>query len=709
MNKKGFTLVELLVTIAILGVITGLSIPLIRNIQSTQTNKKYEVYLDSVVSGTKLYIDSYGIDVFGHGGNCAYVSYEDLKNKNLIKDIDMSDVSCDSDYTRVKIVRIKDRYFYSGYLGCGKENKDGKKVDPTIFKPSKVSFDGVCGSDSPVIVRFGHKLTGNDSLKQREVKIKIYSDTGIAPNPIIQYAIANKDKDIQNLIQDWRPLNMVVPAPDDQLKRKEATGNEIVVESRPIKFPDATKKYTGEVYVVLKIISLQDLNGANWNSTGSTYYFVGDFQIDNAGPTFGTPNVQWVESTSTIYNSNTPKLNLTSVTDTTSKAPKIKYCYAYDNNTCPIPTSESDDAMKKYVSLEGNAEAQMRQISSYDGSVHKINLVLLDELLNFTEVTTNYKVSKQHTLTFDSNGGSSVSAIKKIENETWGDLKTPTKTGQTFVEWNTKADGTGTKVTKDTKVTGDLKVYAKWSVGVYTVSYNGNGATSGATTATKCTYGQAVTPATNGFAKTGHTFTGWSGIPAKCTGNVTLTATWKANTYKVSYAAGGGSGSMPQSNCTYGAAISASANKFTRAHYHFNGWSGLGTCTGNTTLTAKWAPNVATIRYHTGTSSGSKLRHKPAGWSIKSNYQIWNTTTQNIQTVSYGNKVNLLNYHNPDYLYIKKTSSSNGSAHSGKEWKPCNNSNCARTTYDQDVDYTATQICNTSAGNCTCCIKVNWR
>jgi prepilin-type N-terminal cleavage/methylation domain-containing protein len=80
LKHKGFTLVELLVTIVILGIITGISIPIIRNIQAHNQMRKYTTYMDSLKTSAKLFMNSYEEDLFGHSkSGCVIINYSQME------------------------------------------------------------------------------------------------------------------------------------------------------------------------------------------------------------------------------------------------------------------------------------------------------------------------------------------------------------------------------------------------------------------------------------------------------------------------------------------------------------------------------------------------------------------------------------------------------------------------------------------------------
>lgn len=117
----------------------------------------------------------------------------------------------------------------------------------------------------------------------------------------------------------------------------------------------------------------------------------------------------------------------------------------------------------------------------------------------------------------------------------------------------------------------------------YTVSYNANGGSDAPAAQTKW-HGTALTLSTTKPTRTGYSFQGWatssSGSVAYAAGasytanaGVTLYAVWKANTYKVSYNANGGSGAPAAQTKTYGVTLTLSSAKPTRANYTFLGWS----------------------------------------------------------------------------------------------------------------------------------------
>ena len=86
MNNKGFTLVELIVTFAVLTVILGLSFSAVSNISSSNQSKVYETYENAMKNAAKLYVDQYSRDLWPTTSDCVKISYTALKCEDLIKD-----------------------------------------------------------------------------------------------------------------------------------------------------------------------------------------------------------------------------------------------------------------------------------------------------------------------------------------------------------------------------------------------------------------------------------------------------------------------------------------------------------------------------------------------------------------------------------------------------------------------------------------------
>lgn len=153
----------------------------------------------------------------------------------------------------------------------------------------------------------------------------------------------------------------------------------------------------------------------------------------------------------------------------------------------------------------------------------------------------------------------------------------------------------------------------------YTVTYNANGGSGAPGKQTKW-HGTALTLSSTKPTRTGYAFQGWatsaSGSVAYAAGasytanaNVTLYAIWKANTYKVTYNANGGSGAPAAQTKTYGNALTLSSTKPTRTNYTFKGW---GTSASATTVAyaagASYTANAAITLYAIWTLAYAKPR-----------------------------------------------------------------------------------------------------
>ena len=118
-----------------------------------------------------------------------------------------------------------------------------------------------------------------------------------------------------------------------------------------------------------------------------------------------------------------------------------------------------------------------------------------------------------YKITYNSNGGSGAPGQ---ETKYYGITKQlsstiPTRTGYTFVKWNTKADGTGTNYNPGANYTSNSAVtlYAIWSIITYTVSYDANDGSGAPSNQTK-SYGVDLNLSSTIPTRTDYTFKGWA-------------------------------------------------------------------------------------------------------------------------------------------------------------------------------------------------------
>ena len=148
------------------------------------------------------------------------------------------------------------------------------------------------------------------------------------------------------------------------------------------------------------------------------------------------------------------------------------------------------------------------------------------------------------------------------------------RNGYTFTGWVDEKDQPITEIRKG--LTGDRVITAKWNVVTYTITYNG---LEGATHSNPTSYTIETDTITlqNPSVRDGYTFTGWedrglkvTSISKGTTGNLTLTATWDANAYSITYQ--NVEGAINPNPVSYKTGESVAFNSPTKKGYDFVKW-----------------------------------------------------------------------------------------------------------------------------------------
>ena len=200
-----------------------------------------------------------------------------------------------------------------------------------------------------------------------------------------------------------------------------------------------------------------------------------------------------------------------------------------------------------------------------------------------------------------------------------------------FNGWNTAPDGTGTSYPDhgSISITEDTVLYAQWRQEL-TVSFDGNGASSGEMPVQIVYKDETARLATNTFRRDGFGFTGWntavngSGTPyedeaeVKLTADLKLYAQWSSETVVVMFDANGGSGTMNRQTIGRNTPSLLSYRTFYRPGYVFKGWNtrndGTGTAyadhvevslNADMTLYAQWLKELTVKFDGNGSTEGS--------------------------------------------------------------------------------------------------------
>ena len=612
MNKKGFTLVELLGVIVILALVVGGGVFGIIKLIEKSRGESASISVESIKKATIVYSaekendDNYWktISRKGYEGKYFCVTVEELINKGLLpKDKNLGDIDIHT------------------YVGIKKDNITLVNGNPILLKgiPSNDGSTslteeqiiyGVCtGNIINETITKHPVLSGGESYTDEIVNISFTDIEGEnikIKESTCSYGLTSGNLDHNGTISgNTCNLDKLKDNTDYYVRVCTST------EGGSIACSDTIAKNTAKIKN--PSINLSDkvkITYDNSNIKGDSYYYFKSSinATSNVNVSSCTLNN---DNTFNCNNDNTTNINSNAWYKTTNKDIELTYSTSGKVNI----VARTYDKSNNYA--ESNKDFNIYKAIFKKGSVDKIG--------NDTTDITKMCLA-------DISGTCSI--------------KSPTieKLGYNVVGWNTNASATTSSWNANTnKNNVNGTYYPIVKAKTIKVIFHRNASTSDSTTATQTfTYGVSGQKFSNkGWTNTGHTMAGWaknrnavtkdydtlSGVADTWINsyapNINLYAVWSPNTYTISYNANGGSGEPTVQTKTHDTDLTLTTSTPTRNGYTFDGWNtksdgsgtnysagGKFTTNANTTLYAKWKQSTYTLRYNDNGGSGCSTETK---------------------------------------------------------------------------------------------------
>ena len=528
LSNKGFTLIELLATILIIGLVLGLTTYGIISSVKSAKDEGSKLTLAGIKEAARTYSNEYTDDTWkaSNKSNNIYfcTTIQELINKGLLdknaKNVEGNTIGL-NDYIAVvkdKTTKVIKKEFV---LTLQAFNEDEEKHEAHQYCTGNIKPEDI--KKLPIInkkntytdtiiaeftdAEFKTKDGNVSNIKKREC---LYDET-TSGNFTSEGTITNKECKIEGLVQN---KNYYVKVCMTSKNDSRACSTPEIVKTKEVKSPSININTNDSIKITYDDTNIIDENG---NQNGN-HYFKSDVNA-TSNKNVSTCN----EEGETFSCSSDSTINITEdkwykVDD---KEVKLSYTNSGDITIAAVTRDKSGNykstdknySLYKIIFSRGTADT----IGGQTNDIKKLCLVNKDETCTITSpiikkagynvvgwntdsnaMTSTWSQNtskninksetyfpivklKTYTIKYNANGGSGAPSNQVKEHNKNITLSTskPTRTGYTFVNWNTSSAGNGTSYSTGATYSGnsDITMYAQWRRNRVIINFSVNGGT----------------------------------------------------------------------------------------------------------------------------------------------------------------------------------------------------------------------------------------